>query len=197
MKIVSHIQVASMLVNKLNQSDKYSLNKYAYRIGAIIPDISPHLRFLSHHFNRKHSKISIYKRKIDRTKSSIRLSYVLGKISHFVADSFCIVHNKNLGTKIYVHKRYETLLYKYIKSNLYNTDNQFLESQVKINNICMFLHEHLNKYLNTQNHEILSNDNLYNDLSYIVHVNLQIAHSLIKQFELKSNNLRILEKQAI
>ncbi|MBN2851818.1 MAG: zinc dependent phospholipase C family protein [Clostridia bacterium] len=183
MRITSHVKVASFLLDRIDTSDDLKVNKYVFKIGAIIPDVSPVYRFMTHHFKNKHKKVEKLKNKIEKTNSSISLAYSLGKMTHFIADSFCYVHNIKLVENAFLHKKYEKKLSKQLKTSLKNGGSSPNCSYYYNGRLSSFLTYFSEEYLKQHNPDILSNDNFNNDLSYILQINFAVIQGMIRQFE--------------
>lgn len=183
MRITSHVKVASFLLDRIDTSNDLKVNKYVFKIGAIIPDFSPVYRFMTHHFNNKHKKVEKLKTRIEKTNNRISLAYSLGKMTHFIADSFCYVHNIKLIENAVLHKKYEKRLSKQLKNNLKNDETSINCSYFYNGSLQSFLSYFHHEYNQQHDEMILSKENFNNDLLYILHVNFAVIHGMIKQFE--------------
>jgi len=182
LKIKSHIKVANVLLSEMSENNNNIINKNIFKLGSIMPDISPHLRFMHHHFIRNANKLKKYNRKINTTKSSIHLSYILGKLTHYISDSFLLVHNIDFKSNLILHRKYENKFSKYIKEDILLSDKYFSTSYSNINCLIDLLFERLHQYLKQYIIEEISSQNFYNDLMYIIHVNSEIINAYINQF---------------
>jgi len=182
LKIKSHIKVADVLLSKMSEQNNNIINKNIFKLGSIMPDISPHLRFMHHHFIRNANKLQKYNSKINITKSSIRLSYILGKLTHYISDSFLLVHNIDFKSNLILHRKYENKFSKYLKDDILINDKYFSKSYLHVNCLIDVLFERLNQYLKQYIVEEISMQNFYNDLMYIIHVNSEIINAYINQF---------------
>jgi hypothetical protein len=122
MRLRSHLHIANITADMLEEVCGIKLNRKYLKIGSVMPDILPNRR------RQLHSPSKVYlhyekelKKALDKGKQIDRISYTLGLITHYVSDAFCMSHN------IYVvnlkkHIQYEYLLNKlrndYIVSNV-------------------------------------------------------------------------------
>lgn len=94
MRLSSHIYVAEYAGDILEALVGVSFNRKLMAIGATMPDIQPLRRMQIHspqivlpHFQREYDRIVLKEKKIDR------ISFILGILSHYIADAFCYSHN--------------------------------------------------------------------------------------------------------
>ncbi|MCK5811679.1 MAG: zinc dependent phospholipase C family protein [Clostridiales bacterium] len=183
MKIKSHIKVANVLLTEMTSNSHQVIHKNLFKLGSIVPDVLPHLRFMHHHFIKNEKKLIKYTTRLSNTTSTYQLSYNLGKITHYISDSFLYVHNIEFKNNLILHRRYENKFSWFIKEAFYIDQFYFGESAIKIDCIIDLLTNHLSTYLNRINHKVNPMDNFMNDLLYIVHVNTEVINAFIRQFQ--------------
>ena len=148
-------------------------------LSYIIGNIQPDLCFTSYLLGvepgdekRGHSYSTAMKRirVLENLKVSNRIfaAYVLGKISHYAADSFTFPHNQTLfsGT-LKEHMKYERLLDDVLR-NAFNMHNEIQEND--ISDVFSFLSKLHEKYERQK-------PSPHNDVSYIIPIALILATS--------------------
>jgi hypothetical protein len=111
MDLRSHLAMSSILIKNLEQTTDKKISRFFFKLGAVMPDVSPGLRFTEHHIcvSQRYVKRYIERSKAEALKN-FKLSYLLGKTSHFMADTFCAAHNTNMGKNPAKHYVYEKKL---------------------------------------------------------------------------------------
>lgn len=88
---VSHIKIAQKTLSEIEKHIDWKINKNAYIIGSIIPDLN--CAFPTHTINNTLNRFRKKLLKIDNTESSFIKSFTLGVITHYICDYFCYAHN--------------------------------------------------------------------------------------------------------
>jgi hypothetical protein len=113
MDLKTHLGFSAVLVESLEQTTGSKITAFWFKLGSIMPDVSLPLRISEHHLIKSHVHIKRYiKRATKASISSTRLSYLLGKTSHYIADTFCLMHNHKRGKNLKAHVAYEKELAK-------------------------------------------------------------------------------------
>lgn len=157
--------------------------KRVFILGSIEPDINFFTYFrgsvryekmrghnydnVIHHVGKLISKIQV---------SNIQLLkyYRLGKLIHYVADSFTFPHNKEFTGSLGEHCRYEYILHSYMCKYLPGNHRGIRKDNDK--NL-------LNEIKRLHNKYIRSVRNYYEDCYYIVNVSIMVIEDLIKELE--------------
>jgi len=153
LKIKSYIKVANVLLSEMSEKNNNIINKGIFKLGSIMQDISSHLRFMHHHFIRNANKLKKYNHKINIIKSSIRLSYILGKLTHYISDSFLLVHNIDFTSNLMLYRKYENKFSKYLKQYIIEK----ISTQNFHNDLMYIIHvnsEIINAYINQFNYRL-------------------------------------------
>jgi hypothetical protein len=137
MRLKSHLHIANITCEMIQEITTIKLNRKYVRLGAIMPDILPNRRYELHspnsvykHYEKELKRIicaknplltffQIYLGKFEslqskqfflfNKKKSKRISFIIGLLIHYITDAFCLSHN------IYIynlkkHIQYEHLL---------------------------------------------------------------------------------------
>lgn len=114
MKLVHHIKIAKIIADKLEENNKkeYLINRSAFYIGSIIPDIN--CIYPAHRLNTTKDRMLKRIESVDNaSRDGIIRSFQLGIITHYVCDYFCYAHsNETIGM---IHKKYEKELYNFFE----------------------------------------------------------------------------------
>ncbi len=117
MNLRTHLNMSDVLIASLQYSSKTDIAPFWFKFGSIFPDISPYHRLLEHHISKSGQYVQKY---INRIRLNHvrrrRQSFLLGKTSHFLLDTFCLMHNHSSGRQLSYHMRYEKLLSVFFKS---------------------------------------------------------------------------------
>lgn len=94
MRLENHMYVADKTADIIENIVGVKFMRRLMRIGACTPDLQPLRRMQIHspkivvdHFEREFSRI------VDHEKRLPRVSFILGLLSHYIADAFCLAHN--------------------------------------------------------------------------------------------------------
>lgn len=180
MQTIDHKTLAYLLLSK-NTNEKLNIFEKSFIFGCIEPDINflTYMKggikykksFCGH--TRKHSldyilRILEYLQK--QEKLNIIDFYRLGKIIHYIADSFTYPHTENFKGNIIEHMKYEKQLHSLLEENKLkikiNKNNDFKDLK-------KYLLDNQKKY-NKQNMEIK------NDLKFIINICSVITNAIIK-----------------
>ena len=131
LRLANHIFIAEKASEIIEEHVGITFNKKLLQIGACMPDIQPLRRMQIHspqlvgeHFDKEYKRIVFSDKKINR------ISFILGLLSHYIADAFCLSHN------IYTidmkkHIQYEYLLNNYTSENKISPKmNAWVEEQI-------------------------------------------------------------------
>ena len=117
MTLKTHLNISKILIGNLEHATGQNIAPFWFKLGSIIPDISLYHRMQEHHISKSGRFIKKYADRI-RVKNigHCRQSYLLGKTSHFLSDTFCLMHNHESGKKLSYHMKYEKQLSRLFKS---------------------------------------------------------------------------------
>ncbi|MFQ7001639.1 MAG: zinc dependent phospholipase C family protein [Clostridium sp.] len=180
MKTIDHKTLVYLLLSK-NINENLNLFEKAFVFGCIEPDIniltymkgSIKFKKLFCGHTRKHSLDYILKN-LEYLNKQEKLNifdfYKLGKIMHYIADSFTYPHTENFKGNIIEHTNYENKLHLFLEEN---------KLKFKVNKNNDF--QDLKKYL-LDNQEKYNNQNMSieNDLKFIVNICSGITNAIIK-----------------
>ena len=182
MRLEDHGKLANILWKYFDIKASRSC-KRAFILGSIEPDINFFTYFrgsIKHEKMRGHNYDNV-KRHIEKLIGKIQVSntqlfkyYSLGKLIHYVADSFTFPHNKEFTGSLEEHCRYEYILHSYMCKYLPG-DHRGL-SKYNNENLLSVIKKLHNTY-------IRSVRNYYEDCYYIVNVSIMVMADLIEELE--------------
>ena len=116
MNFKSHLAMSRILVENLQKKSEKRISPFFFNLGSLMPDISPISRVKEHHISISKSYIQkfISKSRVDEIKS-YHMSYLLGKTSHYLSDTFCAAHNEDVGMSLSNHYLYEKAIARTLK----------------------------------------------------------------------------------
>jgi hypothetical protein len=178
MKLKSHLLIAKNIYGMLNNYTEIELDLNYFLLGCVMPDISPRSRFEKHCLKSAELKIKKVVRKFSRYGIK-KLSFELGKVTHYIADTFCLPHN-NFFADIKKHYKYEALAikiqsdykfnkikgYNFINNNLSYTDINFMKEQNEI-------------YLSDIPENI--HDSIFRDFDYSIEIGALLVINLVNE----------------
>lgn len=145
MKLRSHIRIAKNTLDILQSQVDWKVNKVAYMIGSISPDLNCALP--CHNIK---STIKRFRKRIERINKhnpGIIQSFTLGVVMHYICDYFCFAHN--IDKIVPGHAIYEVYLQKHIvkqKELLVNNNSELIEQWNEI-------YSHLNDAVNNEDNK--------------------------------------------
>lgn len=127
MKLLQHIGVASIVLDKVIKKDKTCrLNKPLFYLGSILPDLN--CVYPAHRINETQQRILSKIKYIDESSSYLLKSIQYGIVTHYVCDYFCYAHSiASLGKP---HIKYEWSLYHFYnrhEKRFYDKDKMIVE----------------------------------------------------------------------
>lgn len=109
MKLKQHLLIADKMIEENNLLKTFNINKTAFKLGSIIPDLN--CVYPAHRITTTEKRFLRRIKAIDIVDVTIVRSFFLGIVTHYICDYFCYAHSlETIGIK---HKQYETNLYNY------------------------------------------------------------------------------------
>lgn len=170
MLIQSHLFLSKKIKEVINNNEEGNLKSASFKLGSILPDVSPQKRDLPHTieaslpFLVKMTDESIKVGKGDNELSSKNL----GIITHFLADYFCYAHN-NEDMRLWEHFVYEQKLHKALTTEKLIADDDF---KIPLTDIEEWVREKHNLYLS-------STHTMNKDIFFIQNVCLNVTRTLV------------------
>lgn len=127
MKSSSHKRIGLYLAKK-HFHDHAPIYIRAFMLGCVQPDKNPttYLKgsircqwLRGHNYENSYKYMSRLCRRIEK-KKTLKLSdyYQLGKLMHYIADSFTYAHTRKFGKNLYCHRLYEQRLDVYLQKHI-------------------------------------------------------------------------------
>ncbi len=123
-RLISHIIIAKHLAKVLGMR---GIERYTFIFGSIEPDVAmfTYLRGLSkgrgvngHRFDNVYQCIPKLFRLTEKSQRALSYAYRLGRLCHYVIDSFTFPHNTCFSGTLSEHMIYERKLHNYLVSNI-------------------------------------------------------------------------------
>lgn len=120
MLINTHLIIGKYCFNLCNEKYDLMLNKRRFLYGCIEPDLHKRKNKINHTYTVSKQKMSEYKEAIENGDMTINeISFTLGRIAHYIADSFCKYHlEEYYGKDMGKHFIYEIKLHKKLRNSL-------------------------------------------------------------------------------
>ncbi|MEX1308733.1 MAG: zinc dependent phospholipase C family protein [Eubacteriales bacterium] len=184
MDLKTHLNISNVLMDNLARTIGAQLHPFWFRLGSITPDLHPYHRIQPHHVKHAKKHIEKYLNRIAKNKLGPgRLSLYLGITSHFISDTFCLMHNHETGKKPLIHSRYENQLSRFFASF---TDHlcfmspgisaHFSEAEGK--NITEYILAE-NKRYHAAQQSISEWESMTTDITYTVHTCLNVLTEML------------------
>ena len=126
MEIKSHILLGEYLLNNISYFS--SAHRKVFILGCVTPDINmfsylrgslKYRRFRGHNYTSSKNYTARELNKLQNRRSwNLRDSYRLGKVIHYLSDSFTYPHNDSFKGTLAQHRLYESRLHSYLKEYL-------------------------------------------------------------------------------
>lgn len=170
MLIQSHLVLSRRIKEVINNKEEGNLKNASFKMGSIIPDISPDKKDMPHTID---ASLPFLVKKIEESikvgKGDNELSSKnLGIITHFLADYFCYAHN-NDEMKLWEHLMYEQKLHQILTTEPVMPNNDF---KIPLTDIEEWVREKHNLYLN-------STPSLDKDVYFIQDACLNVTRTLV------------------
>lgn len=184
MRLKSHLHIADITCEMIEEIVDIKLNRKYVKLGAVMPDILPNRRYQLHSPNKvyKHYEKE-FNRIVSKNKRSNRISFIIGLLTHYITDAFCLSHN------IYVSNLKKHVQYEYVLDDFKHTYEIPDDIIIKIKEYIKYLKEDLTveSYINRMNEEYLNaisekdwNKNIHHDIeNSIIHVSTIISNFLL------------------
>ena len=184
MDLKTHLNISNILLDNLARTTGVNLSPFWFRLGSITPDLHPYHRIQPHHAKHSKKHIEKYINRIKRSKlGQNRLALYLGITSHFISDTFCLMHNHEIGKNLFHHARYEDRLSRFFASFSDHLcfistgiSSHFDEAEGK--NITAYIMEENQRYNASQQH-ISEWESMTTDISYTVHMCLNVLTEML------------------
>lgn len=130
MLINTHLLIGKYCYNLCNEKYDLRLNKKQFLYGCIEPDLHKRKNKIKHTYTVSKDKMLEYKEAIENGNMTVdEISFTIGKIAHYVADSFCKYHlEEYYGKAMKDHFIYEVMLHKKLKNILRYKDKELEKS---------------------------------------------------------------------
>ncbi len=162
---VSHIRIASNTLANIQSKIDWKINRKAYLIGSILPDLN--CVYPKHTYDSTIKRFKNRLIKVNKTESNFIKSLTLGIITHYICDYFCYAHNIKINPK---HAIYERIMRKHIKMHEELLNNWPNDLKLEWENIKIHITEYLSNMSNMDASEILINiqENGFDHIEYII-----------------------------
>lgn len=178
MKLKTHLMIAENIHKIVYEITGVNLNIVYLKLGSIDPDVNPKTRFTKHELRSAFKQAGNTEIKLD-AYAMRRLSFKLGRLSHYIADSFCLAHN-NFFMDIKKHYMYEKRIleiqdnykleqqiFEYVDDNISKLDLKFIKDIHK---------EYLKDICNDMD------KNIMRDIEYSIKLGSLIIIALVNEF---------------
>lgn len=180
MLINTHLAIGSYCYKICNEKYNLNLDKKRFLLGCIEPDLHKRKNKIKHTYSVSKYKMLEYKKYIENNDLDINeVSFIVGKIAHYIADCFCKYHlEEYYGKDMKDHFVYELLLHRTLKKALKEKDEIFNEILNNINESRDYLDE---LRINRKEYLDLEEDCL-NDVYFTIKTTCQLLYLTQKYF---------------
>lgn len=180
MLINTHLVIGSYCYKICNDKYNLSLNKKRFLEGCVEPDLHKRGNKIKHTYSVSKDKMLEYKEYIENNELDINeVSFIIGKIAHYIADCFCKYHlEEYYGKDMKSHFAYEFTLHLMLKKTLRKNKYIFDGILDNIDETVDYLDE-----LKINREEYLSlEEDCINDIFYTVKTTCQLLYVAQKYF---------------
>lgn len=180
MLINTHLLIGAYCYKLCNERYNLNLNKRKFLYGCIEPDLHKRRNKIKHTYSVSKDRMLEYKELIENNNLDIKdVSFILGKIAHYTADSFCKYHlEEYYGNDMKNHFLYEIKLHIELKKFLFFNKDVLFNILDNIENSSDYLEElkvNRGEYLKLQEEYI-------NDIFYTLKTTCQLLYITQKYF---------------
>lgn len=178
METKDHYFLAKYMVDHMEIK---GIRKKAFLLGNLIPDVNP-LTYLSlsekkwfqghsYHYRKKF----LFKTIRSKKNNTFYEWYSIGKMMHYLTDSFTRPHNERFGYVSKKHTEYESFLHQYFKNKMQNRESWFFREREKpLKRLDLWLDKIHTEYLE-------KSVSVQDDFNYILSVTMTICAALKKR----------------
>lgn len=96
MKLKSHVAMAHLVADLLEENRNIIIDRKSMEVGAVYPDLHFLKRLPTHNVEQLYKNYHMQTNNFINRTNDLTLSFALGMISHYVCDTFCMPHNKKI-----------------------------------------------------------------------------------------------------
>ena len=176
----SKLAIGSYCYNLCKEKYNLSLNKKRFLAGCVEPDLHKRGNKIKHTYSVSKDKMLEYKEYIENNDLDINeVSFIIGKIAHYIADCFCKYHlEEYYGKDMKNHFAYEFTLHLMLRKTLRNNKDIFENVLDNIDDSVDYLEE---LKINRQEYLSLEEDAV-NDILYTTKMICQLLYLTEKHF---------------
>ena len=185
----THMIFADEIYKSIDYELKLKLKKGSFKYGNVRPDISRLAINIPHTINESFlyviNEINQLISDVTNTRQmgSREFARRLGVINHYLADYFCLAHNKNIMDEGLVrHIIYEIKINKMCKEDRKTGNNRNLENNDFLKSGCTNIEEYI---LYKHSHYLEEERNIKVDISYAMQTCITVSTEIIKMCEQK------------
>ena len=180
MLVNTHLVIGLYCYKLCNEKYNLSLDKKRFLAGCVEPDLHKRRNKIKHTYSVSKDKMLEYKDYIESNNLDINeVSFIIGKIAHYIADCFCKYHlDEYYGKDMKKHFAYELTLHLMLRKTLRNNKDIFENLLDNIDDSVDYLEE-----LKINRQEYLSlEENCVNDILYTIKTTCQLLYLTEKYF---------------
>ena len=193
MRLKSHLLIADITCDLIEEISEVKLNRTYLKIGSIMPDIIPTRRSQLHLPSKVHRHYEKELQRIIKKNKRINgISFVIGLLTHYITDAFCLSHN------VYVSNLKKHIQYEYLLNDF--KDEYQLPDDI-MDTINEYISDFKNQYFNTESYieamsikylEIISEDDWHGNVIYDIEQAIIHVVTVLTEFisELRLNNIQ-------
>ena len=180
MLVNTHLVIGSYCYNLCNKKYNLNINKKRFLAGCVEPDLHKRANKIQHTYSVSKDKMIEYKEYVENNDLDINeVSFIIGKIAHYIADCFCKYHlEEYYGKDMKKHFAYEVNLHLILRKTLKSNENVFKNLLDNIDDSVDYLEE-----LKISRKEYLSlEEDAINDILYTTKMICQLLYLTQKYF---------------
>ena len=180
MLVNTHWAIGSYCYKLCNEKYNLNLNKKRFLAGCVEPDLHKRGNKIKHTYSVSKDKMLEYKDYIENNDLDINeVSFIIGKIAHYIADCFCKYHLEEYYCKDMKNQyAYEVALHLMLRKTLRNNKDIFENILENIDDSIDYLEE---LKINRQEYLSLEEDCI-NDIFYTIKTTCQLLYLTKKYF---------------
>lgn len=165
-----------MITDAAAGSSVTGLNRFALKLGCILPDLLVHTYLKGHTWKGSHESLEVMLSQLEKEGSVNFLSFLrLGYATHYIEDYFTFPHNENFHKGFFSHIAYERRLSQFIRKDR--------DALAEVQPGCPLSEELIRQYIDQKHEDYLKQEpGEANDVGYMMPAVSKIIQSYVMIF---------------
>ena len=180
MLINTHFLIGKYCYDICNEKYDLNIDRKSFLWGCIEPDMHKRGNKIKHTYSVSKEQMKYYRECIENDDLTEKeISFIIGKIAHYIADCFCKYHlDEYYGKDMMKHFKYEVSLHRAMKKGMKNNDKIFQE----IANEYIVSGDYLKELKGNREQYLSLEEDCLNDIYYTLKTTCQLLYGTQHHF---------------